>query len=81
MLSVAFLGQKDEKKEGYWIEGLDDPTFFPGKAASIHANLKIDGKAQHQIIGHFGVLHPTVLKNYDLSFVVSAMEINLEAFL
>lgn len=39
-----------------------DPTFFKGHAASI--KLRLDGKTQ--TIGVFGILHPTVLKNYEL---------------
>ena len=45
---------------------MTDPTFFHGHAAAIHTNLKIEGKLQHQVIGQFGILHPTVLKNFDL---------------
>jgi phenylalanyl-tRNA synthetase beta chain len=54
-----------------------DPTFFPGHAASIHCIL--DGKTS--VVGNFGVLHPTVLRNFELPMPVSALEINLEAFL
>jgi len=50
---------------------------LPGHAASIHLN--IEGK--HHIIGEFGILHPTVLKKYELPFVSSVVEINLEVFL
>jgi phenylalanyl-tRNA synthetase beta chain len=32
-------------------------------------------------VGTFGVMHPTVLKNFELPFPVSAMEIELEWFL
>ncbi|KAF2433965.1 beta subunit of phenylalanyl-tRNA synthetase [Tothia fuscella] len=82
MLDVAFRDSEKVKKDGkvnqYWIEELDDPTFFHGHSASIH--VKLDG-GKDQIIGEFGVLHPTVLKNYELPFPVSALEINLEDFL
>jgi len=36
--------------------------FFAGHAASV--NVKLDGK--QQTIGTFGILHPTVLKNFEL---------------
>lgn len=39
-----------------------DPTFFPGHAAAIH--VRIEGK--EQIIGVFGILHPTVLEKFEL---------------
>ena len=44
-----------------------DPTFFQGHAAAIYTNLKVDGKLKQQVIGQFGILHPTVLKKFDLS--------------
>jgi phenylalanyl-tRNA synthetase beta chain len=66
MLDVAFKNSEKVKKNPkinqYWIEELDNATFFPGHAASIHVVL--DGK--HQIVGEFGVLHPTVLKHFEL---------------
>lgn len=56
---------------------LIDATFFPGHAGSIH--IRIAGK--DQVIGSFGVLHPTVLENYELKYPVCALELNVEAFL
>jgi phenylalanyl-tRNA synthetase beta subunit len=43
-----------------------DKTFFKGRAASIHVNVKIDDKLKNFVIGEFGVIHPTVLKNFDI---------------
>ena len=54
-----------------------DPTYFPGHAASVHVS--IGGK--EQVIGSFGILHPTVLENYELKLPVSTLELNIEAFL
>lgn len=66
MLKSAFItreeGIRNNELEGYWIEELDDPTFFPGHAATIV--LSLAGKKRS--IGSFGILHPTVLKNYEL---------------
>lgn len=56
---------------------MTEPTFFKGHAAAIY--LKIGDKPQK--IGSFGMLHPTVLKNFELPFPVSALEVNLEVFL
>ncbi len=42
-------------------------------------NVKVGGK--HYKIGEIGVLHPIVLKNYELPLPVSTFEINLEIFL
>ncbi|KAK2869676.1 hypothetical protein FQN49_003122 [Arthroderma sp. PD_2] len=71
------LDNPDVKGSHYWIEELDDPTYFPGHAASIH--LRIGGK--ERIIGSFGILHPTVLEKFELKYPVSALEIDIEGFL
>ncbi|KAI8634948.1 phenylalanyl-tRNA synthetase [Xylariaceae sp. FL1651] len=65
------------KRDGYWLEPIDEPTFFSGRAAAIY--LRLDGKETR--IGEFGILHPTVLENFDLKFPVSTLEMNLEVFL
>jgi phenylalanyl-tRNA synthetase beta chain len=85
------------KPAGYWIEEIDEPTFFPGHAAAIY--LRLNGKQER--IGEFGILHPTVLEKFELRYArpydhaiipgtladlfcrypVSALEINLEVFL
>lgn len=64
-------------RDGYWLQPIDEPTFFPGRAAAVY--LRVDGKARR--IGEFGILHPTVLENFELRYPVSTLEINLEVFL
>ncbi|KFA63512.1 hypothetical protein S40285_00368 [Stachybotrys chlorohalonatus IBT 40285] len=71
------VAQDPTKPDGYWIEELDEDTFFAGHAASVY--LRLDGKEQR--IGEFGILHPTVLEKFDLRYPVSTLEINLEVFL
>ncbi|KAF3491656.1 uncharacterized protein GIQ15_01173 [Arthroderma uncinatum] len=71
------LDNPDVKGSHYWIEELDDPTYFPGHAASIHLRL---GEKEH-VIGSFGILHPTVLEKFDLKCPVSALEIDIEPLL
>ncbi|PGH04847.1 phenylalanine-tRNA ligase, beta subunit [Polytolypa hystricis UAMH7299] len=61
----------------YWIEELNDPTYFPGHAASIHVRLA----GKDTVIGQFGILHPTVLEKFDLKYPVSTLEMNVEVFL
>ncbi|PKY04254.1 phenylalanyl-tRNA synthetase beta chain [Aspergillus campestris IBT 28561] len=61
----------------YWIEELEEATYFPGHAAAV--KLRIGGKVQ--TIGAFGILHPSVLENYELKYPVSTLEINIETFL
>ena len=84
MLKTAFKTREEglELRNGskgmeYWIQEVDDATFFPGHAASIH--LKIGGK--ESVIGVFGILHPTVLKKFELNYPVSTLEMNVEIFL
>jgi phenylalanyl-tRNA synthetase beta chain len=86
MLKSAFVtreeglelnGNETAKGIEYWIEEVDDPTFFPGHAASIH--VKIGGK--EHTVGVFGILHPTVLEKFDLRYPVSTLEMNIEVFL
>lgn len=81
MLKTAFVtredGLKDENLKGYWLEEFEDATFLTGHAAAIYAKLA-DKPVK---LGSFGILHPTVLKNFELPFPVSALEINLEVFL
>ncbi|RVD80584.1 uncharacterized protein DFL_008479 [Arthrobotrys flagrans] len=77
MLRATFI-EKDSGADGYWIEGLKSDTYFPGRAADIWYRKK--GK-EAKVIGSFGVLHPSVLKAFDLSLPVSTLEINVEDFL
>lgn len=69
--------QDHTKPDGYWIEEIDEPTFFAGHAAAIY--LRVGGKQVR--IGEFGILHPTVLDKFELRYPVSTLEINLEVFL
>jgi len=82
MLKSAFItseeGLHSEDMAGskYWIEELDDATFFPGHSASIHVHL--NGK--EHVIGSFGILHPLVLEKYELKYPVTTMEFSIELF-
>lgn len=76
MLQTAFLTHEEglegkvdfaskenpAKPDGYWIEEIDEPTFFAGHAAAIY--LRLGGKEVR--IGEFGILHPTVLDKFEL---------------
>ena len=83
MLKTAFvtmeegLDMKDAKSMSYWIEEVDDPTFYEGHAANIV--LLLSGK--QVVIGKFGILHPTVLEKFELRYPVSTLEFNVEVFL
>ena len=84
MLKTAFTTREEglELTNGvkgmeYWIQELNDATFFPGHAASIHVRLG----EKESVIGVFGILHPTVLEKFELRYPVSTLEINVEIFL
>lgn len=86
MLRTAFITKEEglEVKNGargsdiqYWIEEVDDPMYFAGHGASIHAKI---GEKEAQI-GSFGILHPTVLEKFELKYPVSVLEFNVEVFL
>jgi phenylalanyl-tRNA synthetase beta chain len=51
-------------KDGYFIQEIDEPTFFNGRAAAIY--VRLGGKLQR--IGELGVLHPTVLEKFALRY-------------
>ncbi|CAK7240151.1 MAG: phenylalanine--tRNA ligase subunit beta [Sporothrix thermara] len=75
--ALAPTSARPGAKDGYYIQEISDPTFFPGRAAAIY--LRLNGKTQR--IGELGVLHPTVLEAFGLRYPVSTMEINLEVLL
>lgn len=52
--------------------------FLAGHAAAVF--LQLSGQKPQQI-GTFGILHPAVLKHFDLPFPTSTLELNLEVFL
>jgi phenylalanyl-tRNA synthetase beta chain len=83
MLKTSFvtrdegLATKDAKGMQYWIEEVEDKTFFEGHSASIH--VRVGGK--ESVVGVFGILHPTVLEKFELKYPVSTLEVNVEVFL
>jgi len=83
MLKAAFITREEGVKgpgvQGYWIEEVDDPTYLPGHAAAVY--LKLGGHQEAKKIGQFGILHPTVLKNFELPFPASVLEMDVEVFL
>lgn len=67
------VGQSHDKKNltNMCVSTNVDPTFFAGHSAAIYIKLGESNKAQR--IGTFGIMHPTVLKNFELPFPVSAL--------
>lgn len=56
----------------------EEKTFFPGRAADLKM---INEKGEETKIGSFGVLHPDVLKNYEIVYPCSILEMEIELFL
>ena len=72
------LDSRGAEDTTYWIEEVDDPTFYPGHAAAIQ--LRVAGRSAQEL-GRFGILHPTVLERFELKYPVSTVEMNIEVFL
>ena len=64
------LSVKVDKKNGYYIQPSEDPTFMPGR----QANVIFKG----EVVGIFGVIHPQVLLNFEWAFPTSIIELNLQ---
>lgn len=80
MLEVPRIADdaKGSATHGYYMHPID-PTFFPGRVASI---LYRSGQPGEEItLGVLGILHPTVLASFEIPYPCSALEFNLEPFL
>lgn len=65
-----------EGKKQYYIREGHCGTFFPGRCCDI---VVVDGEKEN-VVGHFGVLHPKVVKNFELRYPGSAIEMSIESF-
>mmetsp|Transcript_20435 Transcript_20435/g.29945 ORF Transcript_20435/g.29945 Transcript_20435/m.29945 type:complete len:644 (-) Transcript_20435:580-2511(-) len=68
----------------YEVKALDEDaeeigTYFPGRAAMV--TLRKPGVEEEIVLGTFGILHPNVLKNFDVSYPASVMELDLAPLL
>jgi len=61
------------KDKGYCLKASADSAYFPGRCAEI----MVKGKS----IGYMGVLHPNVVKAFELNLPCAAIEIDIETFL
>lgn len=67
LLEVPWKGEN-----GYCLQAMDDPSYFPGRCAAIMYR----GVA----IGTVGVLHPQVLQAFEVSHPCAVLELNIEPF-
>jgi len=81
---------------GYYLKETVDPAFFPGRAATIYyrppppkrtalSAIKHDFEAVLHMnkdfeLGTLGVLHPSVLEKFDITYPCSTLEFTLEPF-
>jgi phenylalanyl-tRNA synthetase beta chain len=72
---MVVTGAADSKKNdaGYQVEPSAEPAYFPGRQARVFR----DGEA----IGIIGVVHPDVLRKFDISTPCSVLELDLEPLL
>lgn len=61
------------ESRGFCTRPSHDPAFFPGRQAEIFLGAKR--------IGVFGIVHPDALAAFDIPFVASAIELEIEHFL
>ncbi|KAM3175140.1 hypothetical protein ACTXT7_009090 [Hymenolepis weldensis] len=75
VLEVDYEESKKPNGCAYKLEEIDDSTFFPGRCADVI--LLPEGRS----IGRLGIIHPNVLRNFDIPFSVSCFEIDIEPLL
>ncbi|KZW04107.1 phenylalanyl-tRNA synthetase [Exidia glandulosa HHB12029] len=92
MLEIPKIASTDRTAQtGYYIAQFDDPTFFPGRAAQIYyrpssssSSIVLEAKTfiglRDVPIGTLGILHPTVLQNFEIGYPCSALEFDLTPF-
>lgn len=62
----------------YYVRASSDPLYFNGMSADIV--LKTDD-GEEKIIGSLGVVHPQVLKNFEIVYPCTVVELDLEALM
>ncbi|XP_071518478.1 phenylalanine--tRNA ligase beta subunit [Panulirus ornatus] len=73
MIALKVPFATDNSLKGYYLEGEDHPSFFPGFCGSII----ISGVP----VGQIGLIHPEVITNFNLNNPAAALEINLQKVL
>lgn len=64
------------RENGYYLASTEDNAYFPGRCA----NIMLKRNGANISIGKIGVLHPTVLKNFEITNPCSVVEIFIEPF-
>eukprot|EP00004_Rigifila_ramosa_P019166 TRINITY_DN4843_c0_g1_i1.p1 TRINITY_DN4843_c0_g1~~TRINITY_DN4843_c0_g1_i1.p1 ORF type:complete len:586 (-),score=162.72 TRINITY_DN4843_c0_g1_i1:36-1667(-) len=61
------------RARGYYLQPCANPTYFQGRCADVICN--------GARVGVLGIVHPQVLKNFELANATSALELSVDAFL
>jgi phenylalanyl-tRNA synthetase beta chain len=64
----------------YSVRPSSDPTCFPGMGAEVVLHWEEAGK-EDQVVGTFGVVHPEVLQNFEVTYPCSILEMDVEALM
>lgn len=63
----------------YFVRPSADPVYFQGMAADVVLrSTSEEGVVKEQVVGSMGVVHPDVLRNFEITYPCSIMEMNLE---
>lgn len=77
--------QKTKSKSGYFytryytIVHEKDPIYFPGTCGEVRVMDTKTGK--EQVAGNLGILHPKVLKEYEIGFPISAVHLSVDVLM
>lgn len=64
----------------YSVRPSSDPCCFPGMGAEIVLHWEEEGR-EDQVVGTFGVVHPEVLQNFEVTYPCSILEMDVEALM
>jgi len=59
----------------YFIKASEQPCYLPGRSADIV--IKNTANQNTHVVGHFGILHPEVLKKFEIPHLISAMHMDV----
>jgi phenylalanyl-tRNA synthetase beta chain len=82
-MSLSSEEMKDRKRiarEGlyYCVRPSNDPLFFAGMSADIILVNTTSGSNKETLLGSMGVVHPNVLKNFEVDYPCTILELNVE---
>ena len=72
-IGLVFM-EKDDVKKRYVIKPSKDPSFFEDRQAEIYIQNDIK-------VGIYGIIHPKVLKNYNIKNPVTLCQIDLQTIM